>query len=85
MKVVCICDDWFTYAGIIYPTKGTVYTIRGKYGDKYFKMMGYWFVELRNQPNIDGIEPSFDVNCFRPVTDISALTKLTKVKELEDA
>lgn len=30
-------------------------------------------------------EPSFDLKHFRPVTDISALQKLTKVRELENA
>ena len=88
MKVVCIdhLHNTFQYPDEIMPVKGQIYTVRNtlRLGD----ITGYYLVEIINKPKWyqhGFMELAYNVTHFRPVTDISALTELTKVKELEDA
>lgn len=87
MKVECINDDWsLPLSFITYPVKGQIYHVRSiitREGKR-----GYYLEEIVNEPGNwrDGFfEPAFAAESFRPITDISALTRLTKVRELEDA
>lgn len=79
-----------TLAHEIYPEVGGIYTVRRvvdvelPFNQGFMK--GYLLNEIRNEialyyngPN----ELCFMVEHFRPVTDISELQKLTKVRELE--
>lgn len=90
MKVICIRDNWHKHGDITYPVKGIIYTVRGtrKNRPPHEIRDGYLFEEIHN-PVMDWLtgfeEASFDIHCFRPITDISALVELTKVRELEDA
>ena len=86
MKVVCIRG--FLARDEICPIVGQVYTVRDV--TNYFGIKAYRLHEIINKPKQyaeDFGECSFVASHFRPVTDISAFTKLTKVKEreLEDA
>lgn len=71
------------------PINGGIYTVRSR--RTVGGITGYLLNEIINEPQIYSdsggvaLECGFDVKGFRPITDISALTKLTKVKELEDA
>lgn len=91
MRLECIDDDvypsWRRLVEI-HPVKGRIYTLRESFDEE-----GYTYIRLVEIVNklMDYGEPygmqevAFNREKFRPVTDISALTKLTKVKELEDA
>lgn len=93
MKVVCINNTRSFDGGRgdeIHPTIGTIYTVRShevfqRSGESLY---GYLLEEIRNPINhyIGGPrEFFFQKKHFRPLTDISALQKLTKVRKLEDA
>lgn len=97
MKVVCINDNWQHKASdgslrprfpdLIYPVKGQVYTIRQIL--TFENAPFYLFDEIKNPEMIWilGVhEMCFATYFFRPVTDISELQKLTKIKthELEE-
>ena len=90
MKVECIrgfdeLKQTQVYMGEIYPVVGMVYTVRNI--TTFADMTGYRFHEIINKLNLyrNGLdECSFHSAHFRRVTDISALTQLTKVRELED-
>lgn len=92
MKVECIRADWpnaYKHHGCTTPTLGQILTVRWADEDSLR------FEEIMNPDDIPChhhgtgtssiTEPSFDRRYFRPITDISALQKLTKVRELEDA
>jgi hypothetical protein len=86
-KIVCIHDGWrhpFIYLVQSLPKKGAIYHVRGFEGEKYDPAAAVgcayiWLSEIVNPP-VSGIEPSFSVRFFRPVTerktDISVFTKL---------
>jgi hypothetical protein len=95
MKVVCIVDvskSQFPRLGYyeIGPVYNQVYTVRKKLtytiGNK--KIYGYLLEEIVNIPQrySQGVEEvNFATRMFRPITDISDLQKLTKVREKEDS
>jgi hypothetical protein len=74
--VVCIDDRWVGAAvyRLVTPVKGIIYTIRSvrNSGDG---TVGFLLEEITNQPLdsvLDGLcEPTFDVNCFRPIKETS--------------
>jgi hypothetical protein len=94
MRVQCITDFESArgaYTTEILPIKGEIYNIRGII--KREEATGYhleeivntfrWYRDRRNASFF--CEVSFDVRDFRPITDISSLVRLTKVRKLEDA
>lgn len=94
MRVECIKDFEAQrlrrpYKDEIFPVFGQIYTVRDIKsaiggGDRKFYLLEEIINAPRQYNNAFG-EPAFESTGFRPVTDISALTKLTKVRELEDA
>lgn len=93
MRYECITDmndvkknRRLVYGSEIFPVLHGVYTIRAI---EYFgSHKGYLLNEIVNEPrayNGGRRELIFGAEHFRPITDISALTQLTKVRELEDA
>lgn len=76
---------------INYPSLGGKYTVRGIFDDEHCESQ-VWILleEIRNidvrwGPNASiKREAAWPEFMFRPITDISALTQLTKVRELED-
>lgn len=94
MRVQCITDFESHRGGYkteILPIKGEIYNIRGIV--RRYDAIGYhleeivntfrWYRDRRNASFF--CEVSFDTKDFRPITDISSLVRLTKVRKLEDA
>lgn len=90
MKLECInatFSDRYHRNKEIYPVKGQIYTLRHSFTED-----GTTYIQLNEIVNphlkyhgYDGLcEMGFNLKRFRPITDISAFTKLTKVKELEE-
>lgn len=92
MRVVCI-KDFSQLSGLrgeTLPIVGNIYTVR-EVVHYYKDRPAYRFMEIINSPRMYCTsggnvmdECCFATRNFRPVTDISALIKLTKVRELED-
>jgi hypothetical protein len=89
MRVKCIKS--FDVRGRIYqeiiPLVGVTYTVRAL---MHYPQAGYGYLleEIRNEPHNYAeafAETIFDTKHFRPVTDISIFTRLTKIRKLEDA
>lgn len=84
MKVECINIDRIRGTVPFYPggilKLGAIYTVTGRATHTNGSPC-YNLAETDNE----SFRPHFYVERFRPLTDISALTILTKVRELEDA
>lgn len=83
MKVECIDDTGTTYI-----KKGEIYTVLRKVsawtnGDPAYELVELDILLSPIKP--DSRRAHWFTRRFRPLTDISALTKLTKIRELEDA
>lgn len=57
--------------GVTLPTEGTVYTIRGIEAGEGWHLgkLFLWLEELHNGPSLDGIEPNWDAQLFRPLVE----------------
>jgi hypothetical protein len=91
-RIECINDDGFPilYRFANYPVKGGIYTVRD-FSDIDGDVLLNEIVNTISLCQHSGTgdiamrECSFDQDRFRPLTDISVLEELLKVKEMEDA
>jgi hypothetical protein len=66
--VECIKEGkWDGFSGITMPVVGKIYTVRGFYESKIGFDTSLYLEEIVNGKYCFGIEPSFEIECFREV------------------